>query len=187
MRKINVFMMVTLDGFFAGSNGEIDWHVTDDEFNDYAIEQLNAVDLLLFGRKTYELMVSYWPTPIAIDDDPIVAAKMNSLPKIVFSKTLEKVDWHNTRLVKDNISTEIQRLKQQPGSDLTIMGSSDLSAYFINQGLLDEFRLMVNPVVLGRGKALFNGIKEELKLKLMKSRTFSSGNVLNYYRLADKE
>ena len=104
MRKVIVFMMTTLDGFFAGPNGEIDWHVVDEEFNEFANDQLNSVDVLLFGRVTYELMASYWPTASATTDDPIIADKMNTLPKIVFSGTLEKVEWHNTRLVKENIA-----------------------------------------------------------------------------------
>ncbi len=186
MRKVIVFMMVTLDGFFEGPNGEIDWHVVDEEFNEFAINQLNSVDVLLFGRVTYELMASYWPTPAATANDPIVADKMNSLSKIVFSKTLEKVEWQNTRLVKENVAEEIAKLKQQPGKDLIIFGSSDLAVTFIQDGLLDEFRIMVNPVVLGNGKPLFKGIKDKLDLKLLKTRPFSSGNVLLYYQPAEK-
>jgi dihydrofolate reductase len=182
MRKVIVFMMVTLDGFFAGPNGEIDWHVVDEEFNEFAIEQLNSVDVLLFGRVTCELMASYWPTPAATTNDPIVADKMNHLPKIVFSRTLSSVEWQNTRLVKENIAEEIAKLKQQPGKDLIIFGSSDLAVTFIQDGLIDEYRIMVNPVVLGNGKPLFKGIKGQLKLKLLKTKTFRSGNVLLYYQ-----
>lgn len=186
MRKVIVFMMTTLDGFFAGPNGELDWHVVDEEFNDYAIDQLNSVDVLLFGRVTYQGMASYWPTPSATTDDPIVAEKMNTFPKIVFSKTLEKVEWHNTRLVKENIAEEITQLKQQPGKDLIIFGSSNLSASFLNLDLIDELRIMVNPVVLGDGIPLFKGIHDTLQLKLLKTKTFRSGNVLLYYEPAKK-
>jgi dihydrofolate reductase len=129
-------------------------------------------------------MASYWPTPEALKNDPIVAGKMNQLPKIVFSKTLEKAEWNNTRLVKENFVEEISKLKQQPGKDLIIFGSSDLAVSFIQQGLIDEFQIMVNPVVLGRGKALFAGIEEQLNLKLIQTRTFRSGNVLLYYEPA---
>jgi dihydrofolate reductase len=186
MRKVIVFIMTTLDGFFAGPNGEIDWHVVDEEFNEFANDQLNSVDVLLFGRVTYELMASYWPTPSATTDDPIIADKMNTLPKIVFSKTLEKVEWHNTRLVKENIAEEITKLKQQSGKDLIIFGSSNLSASFINLGLIDELRIMMNPVVLGNGKPLFKGIHDRINLKLSKTKTFRSGNVLLYYEPAKK-
>jgi dihydrofolate reductase len=184
MRKVILYMMVTLDGFFEGPNGEIDWHNVDQEFNELAIEQLDSVDILLFGRKTYELMASYWPTPAAATDDPIVADKMNRLPKIVFSKTLSSVEWQNTRLVKENVAEEVAKLVQQPGKDLIIFGSSDLAVTFIQHGLLDEFRIMVNPVILGDGKSLFQGIDAKLNLKLLKTRTFRSGNVLLYYQPA---
>ena len=182
MRKVIFFMLTTLDGFYEGPNKEIDWHNVDEEFNELAIEQLNSVDVLLFGRVTYELMASYWPTPAATTNDPIVADKMNSLPKIVFSKTLSSVEWQNTRLVKENITEEISKLKQQPGKDLIIFGSSDLAVTLIQHGLIDEYRIMVNPVVLGNGKSLFKGIHHKLDLKLLKTRTFSSGNVLLYYQ-----
>jgi dihydrofolate reductase len=181
MRKIILFNLITLDGFFAGPNGEIDWHNVDEEFNDFAIEQLSSADGLIFGRVTYQLMASYWPTPTAITDDPIVAAKMNSIPKIVFSKTLEKADWSNTRLVKGNVVEEITRLKQQPGRDMYVFGSANLAAAFTNNGLIDEYRLIVNPVVLGRGIPLFKDIKDRLDLKLINTRTFRSGNILLYY------
>jgi dihydrofolate reductase len=182
MRKIIIFMAITLDGFFEGPNGEIDWHNVDDEFNDFAIKQLDSVDTLLFGRVTYELMANYWPTPAALKDDPIVAGKMNSLPKIVFSRTLSMVNWQNTRLVNENVVEEVSKLKLQPGKDLIIFGSSDLACSFIRHGLVDEFRIMVNPVVLGNGKPLFNGIDKKLNLKLRNTRIFHSGNVLLYYQ-----
>ena len=186
MRKIILFMLVSLDGFFEGPNREIDWHNVDEEFNEFAIDQLNSLDALLFGRVTYELMASYWPTPAAIRDDPIVAGKMNALPKIVFSKTLQKVEWSNTRLIKDHITDEITKLKQQPGKDMAIFGSSDLALSLTELGLMDEYRIMVNPVVLGSGKPLFKGIQDRLTLKLLKTRIFRSGNVLLYYEPAKK-
>lgn len=186
MRKVIFFMLTTLDGFYEGPNGEIDWHSVDEEFNQFAIDQLNSVDVLLFGRVTYALMASYWPTPAATTNDPIVADKMNHLPKIVFSKTLSAVDWENTRLVKENAAEEILKLKRQPGKDLIIFGSSDLAVTLIRQGLIDEYRIMLNPVVLGDGKPLFKGIKDKLNLQLVKIKTFGSGNVLLCYQPAGK-
>jgi dihydrofolate reductase len=179
-----MFNLITLDGYFEGPNREIDWHNVDEEFNEFAIEQLNSTDLLIFGRVTYELMASYWPTETAVKNDPIVSGKMNSLPKIVFSKTLTSVNWNNTKLVKENIVEEVMRLKQQPGKDMFIFGSSNLSLTFIKHGLIDEYRIIVNPVVLGRGKPLFKGIDSRLNLKLVKTRTFKSGNILLYYEPA---
>ncbi len=181
MGKIIVFNLTTLDGYFEGPNREIDWHHVDDEFNEFAIEQLNTVDTLLFGRVTYELMASYWPTPTAIKDDPIVAKKMNSLPKIVFSKTLSHADWQNTSLITDNFVEAISKLKKRPGKDMFIFGSSDLAVSFIPHGLIDEYRIMVNPVFLGEGKPLLRGIQNRVELKLIKTKSFKSGNVLIYY------
>jgi dihydrofolate reductase len=184
MGKMIVFNLTTIDGFFEGPKHEIDWHHVDEEFNEFAIEQLNTVDTLLFGRVTYELMANYWPTPTAIKNDPIVANKMNSLSKIVFSKTLTKADWQNTRLIKDNFVEQISKLKKRPGKDMFIFGSSDLVVSFIPHGLIDEYRIMVNPVFLGAGKPLLKGIHNRVELKLVKTKLFKSGNVLIYYEPA---
>jgi dihydrofolate reductase len=182
MRKLIMFNMVSLDGFFAGPNGEIDWHNVDAEFNDFAIAQLDATDGLIFGRITYQLMADYWPTPAALNDDPIVAAKMNVLPKVVFSRTLDKAEWTNTRLVKEDAVAAISRLRQQPGRDLFLFGSANLAETFTPRGLIDEYRIMVNPVLLGSGKPLFRNVKDRLHFKLANTKTFRSGNVLLYYQ-----
>jgi dihydrofolate reductase len=184
MRKLICFNMITIDGFFEGPNQDIGWHTVDEEFNEFAIDQLDSVDILLFGRVTYELMASYWPTELALKDDPIVAEKMNSKSKLVFSKTLDKADWNNTRLVKENIRDEILKLKSLAGKDLIIFGSSDLSAALAQFGLIDEYRLMVSPVILGSGKTILHGLPSQLALKLLKTRMFRNGNVLLYYQPA---
>jgi dihydrofolate reductase len=181
MGKVILFNLTTLDGFFEGPQREIDWHHVDEEFNDFAIEQLKNADTLLFGRVTYEMMASFWPSPQAIKNDPIVANKMNSLPKIVFSKTLSQVEWNNTRLIKDHFIEEVSKLKNQTGRDNFIFGSSDLAVSFIPPGLIDEYRIMINPIFLGAGKPLLTGIQNRIELKLIKSRSFKSGNVLIYY------
>jgi len=181
MRKILVFLMTSLDGYIAGPDDEIDWHVTDAEFNQFADEQIQTVDGIVFGRRTYEGMASYWPTPAAIEADPIIANLMNTMPKIVFSTTLDSADWHNTRLIKDNIVEEVTRLKQQPGKDLIIFGSSNLATSLLDLGLIDEIRIMVSPVLLGSGKSLFEGAKQRVKLKLLSTRVFAVGNVLHIY------
>jgi dihydrofolate reductase len=183
MRNIFLFMMVTLDGFFEGPDHSIDWHNVDEEFNEFAIDQLHELDTLLFGRATYEGMASFWPTPFAKENDPIVADLMNSTPKIVVSTTLEQAEWENSRLVKANVAEEITKLKQQPGKDIAVFGSSDLAVSLLQLGLLDELRIMVNPVVLGSGKRLFAGMNEQQHLKLLKTRTFNSGNVLLRYQV----
>ena len=182
MKKLILQMMVSVDGYFEGPSRELDWHNVDAEFNDLAISFLDTVDTLLFGRVTYELMAGYWPTEHAIKDDPIVAGKMNALHKVVVSRTLKKVEWNNSTLVKGDLIEEVRRLKQQPGKDIAIFGSSDVAVPLVHQDLLDEFRIMVNPVILGRGKSLLSGLKSRQKLKLVESQAFRSGNVLLSYR-----
>ncbi|RHX94199.1 riboflavin biosynthesis protein RibD [Leptospira yasudae] len=183
MKKVILQQMISLDGYFEGPQRSIDWHVVDKEFNEYAVDFLNSVDTLLFGRVTYELMAGYWTTADALRDDPIVAAKMNELRKVVYSKTLKKADWNNTKLISSNLIEEIRALKNEPGKDIAIFGSSDLSVPLIDDGLIDELRIFVNPVLLGGGKPLFQGIQQRIKLKLTQTRTFRSGNVLLYYQI----
>jgi dihydrofolate reductase len=181
MCKLFIFNLVTLDGFFEGPNHDISWHNVDGEFNEFAIEQLNSIGTLVFGRVTYEGMASYWPTSSAIEDDPIIANLMNTLPKIVFSHTLQKAEWNNTGLIKDNIAEEVLKLKQQSGKDLALFGSANLMASLMTLDMIDEYRILVNPVVLGSGTPLFKGGHQKINLKLIKTRTFRSGNVLLCY------
>ncbi len=182
MRKLFAFNMVTLDGLFEGPNGDISWHNVDDEFNEFAVEQTSTVAAILFGRVTYELMASYWPTPAAQTNDPAVANLMNTLPKVVFSRTLQKADWNNTRLIKDNIAEQVLKMKQEPGNDLAVFGSANLLSSLMRMNLVDEHRVMVNPVLIGRGTPLFKNLDEKVNLKLVKTRVFKSGNVLLYYQ-----
>ena len=183
MRKVIMFNLITLDGYFEGVNKwDIAWHLVDDEFNEFAITQLNQADGLIFGRVTYLGMASYWQTPAAIQDDPIVAEKMNSIQKYVFSNSLQTVDWKNTQLIKGDAVEGLRRLKQQSGNDLYIFGSANLSSSFTRNSLIDEYRLMVNPIVLGQGNSLFAMGDGMLRMKLLKSRVFHNGNVLLYYQ-----
>lgn len=181
MRKLFSFNMVSLDGFFEGPNRDIDWHNVDAEFNDFAVAQLHEIDTLLFGRVTYQLMASYWPTPAAVESDPEVAGLMNRTPKIVFSKTLAKAEWENTKLVRDNIAEEISRLKQQPGKDIAVFGSANLISTLMQLDLVDEHRLMVSPVILGNGTPLFKSAPDKIDLQLVNVRRFGNGNVLLSY------
>ena len=188
MRKVILSNSVTLDGFFAGPNGELDWFIVDEEFKQYANDLLSNVDALLFGRVTYQLMADYWPAaatnPSTSKSDLEIADKMNNLPKIVFSKTLQEVKWNNSRLVKENIAEEISKMKQQPGKDMVIFGSGSIVSTFMQLGLIDEYRIIVNPVVLGSGKPLFKGMNDKQNLKLLKTRVFSSGIVILFYEPA---
>ncbi|GAA1295987.1 hypothetical protein Psi02_12020 [Planotetraspora silvatica] len=182
MRNIFLFMMTSLDGYYAGPNGEIDWHNVDEEFNQFAADQLAEVDTLLFGRVTYQGMASWWPTPMAKESDPVIAEKMNGIAKLVVSTTLDSADWANTRLLRDGMADEIARLKRRPGKDIAIFGSSELTVSLLRLGLVDELRIMVAPVVLGDGRSLFGTAENRIGMELLRTRSFRSGNVLLHYR-----
>ena len=172
--------MVTVDGFFAGEGGDISWHNVDAEFNEFAINQLEKeVGTIMFGRVTYKMMSSYWPSDQVVKDDPVVAGLMNNASKVVFSKSLQKAEWNNTVLMNAVDKNQLVKLKQEASKDLFIFGSGKLVQEFAGLGLIDEYRLMLNPVILGKGKPLFNN---PLKLKLLKSREFKNGNVLLCYQ-----
>jgi dihydrofolate reductase len=182
MRKLVVFNQVTLDGYIADINGDMSWAQKQDaEWNTFVHENARGGGELLFGRITYELMTSYWPTPYAMQNDPIVAERMNNLPKVVFSRTLDKASWNNTKLVKGDLAAEIRKMKKEPGENMVIFGSGSIVSQLAPEGLIDEYQIVVNPVVLGKGKTMFEGIKEKLTLKLTKTRTFGNGNVLLCY------
>ena len=185
MRKLFSFNMTSLDGFFEGPGHDINWHNVDEEFNDFAVDQTGSLDMILFGRRTYQLMESYWPTDAAVADDPQIAHLLNSLPKIVFSRTLTDADWNNTQLIKDNAAEEIQKIKSQPGKDIAIFGSADLIASLMD--VIDEHRVMIAPILLRSGTPLFKQTGDLLKLKLLNTRSFRNGNILLTYGLAGGE
>lgn len=182
MRNLIWFNMVSVDGRFEGPDHNLDWHNTDDEFNQFAVEQLDSAGLLLFGRVTYEMMADFWPTHV--EDDPQVADRMNTLPKIVFSRLLKRVEWNNTRLIKSDPVAEVEQLKQQPGKDMFLFGSANLAKTLVNSGCIDEYRLMVNPIILGQGTLNFQDVQSPVPLELISTRAFSNGNVLLSYRLS---
>ena len=184
MRKLMVFNNVTLDGYFADSNGDMRWahkESQDAEFNAFVAENASGGGELVFGRITYELMASYWPTPLAMRNDPVVAEGMNKLPKVVFSRTLDKASWSNTKLVKGDVAAAMRKMKNEPGKDMAILGSGSIVSQLAQQGLIDEFQVMVNPVVLGKGRTMFDGVEKKLNLKLARTRSFGNGNVLLCY------
>jgi len=181
-RKLFSFLVASADGYYEGPNQEFDWPNVDEEFNEFAIRQLDEVDTILFGRVTYSLMAQWWPTDAAKEADPVVASRMNGLPKIVVSRTLDKAEWANTRVINNGVADELAKLKQQPGKGMVIMGSSNLTVSLMEMGLIDELRIMINPVVLGDGKSLFRTANGRISLKLLKTRPFESGNVLLVYQ-----
>jgi|GEM_PF-2460159 len=130
-RQVALFMVVTLDGFFEGPNHELDWHHVDADFEDFAAKQLNAADVLLFGRKTYQLMADFWPSDTGKKNSPEIAGLMNGMPKIVFSKTLSAPGWQNVRLIKYHAAEEVRKLTAQPGQDLLVLGSNNFSVSFV--------------------------------------------------------
>jgi dihydrofolate reductase len=181
MRKVKAFIFITLDGYFAGDEGDISWHNHGREENEYAVRAMSAGDILLFGRVTYEMMQSYWPTPMAKMNDPVVAEGMNKSEKMVFSKTLKEVSWENSTLLKEDAVEEIRKLKLTPGKDMTLLGSGNILTQLADHGLIDEYQVMVDPVVIGSGSRLFEGISQQLNLKLITSTAFKSGVVLLCY------
>lgn len=184
MRKVISFMHVSLDGFTTGPNGELEWAIVDEELNPYVDSLFRNVDTALYGRVTYQGMESYWPTvltdPDAAPRDLAHAHWVDNVSKIVFSRTLSRAEWKHTRLVKDQIAEEIAALKRSPGLDLMIFGSPRLTHTFMRLGLIDEYRLFLNPIVLGGGIPLFQGI--EGSLKLVEAKPFHSGVVGLHYQ-----
>ena len=189
MRKVIVSMNVTLDGFMAGPNCELDWHFNywNEEMARYAGEQLSKADTILLGRVTYNAMAKYWPSKIrdllCPREDVAFASMINDYQKVVFSKTLQHTDWNNSRLAKESIRKEIVKLKQQPGKDMIVYGSGSIVSALAKSGLIDEYILWLHPVVLGKGKMLFKNTNTRSKLKLSSTRTFNTGVIILYYQL----
>ena len=185
MRKIIVFNLITVDGYFAGPKGEIDWHNYDEEMGAFSIEQMQTLGALMFGETTYELMASYWVTEEGIKGEPVVAGIMSSIPKIVFSEKLKEVAdgpvWKNVSVFNEIKKEEIIRLKEKEGKDVAIFGSGTIVQQLTELGLIDEYRLVVNPLILGEGKPLFANLKGRHDLTLINTKVFKNGNVLLYY------
>jgi dihydrofolate reductase len=184
MRKLIFQMALSLDGFYEGPKGELDWHLVDEEFYADVYELFETLDGEIMGRKTYETMATYWPTETALSEDPVTAKWMNSMRKFVVSRTLKTVSWENSSLLQGDAEEAITRLKAQPGKDLGI-GGSDLIASLRNPKLIDEYRFLIVPVVLGAGKPIFQGIRQRLNLKLISTKIYKSGMTGLYYRPAD--
>lgn len=183
MRRLVAFDNVTLDGYFAAIDGDIGWAygAPDPEFDAFVAENASGGGQLLLGRKTYDMMAGYWPTPLASQNAPIVAERMNHLPKVVFSRTMDTASWSNTKVVKGDLAAAVRRMKNESGPGMAILGSGSIVSQLAQEGLIDEYQLVVNPVVLGRGRTLFDGITERLGLRLTKSRVFRNGKVFLCY------
>jgi dihydrofolate reductase len=185
MPKLVVYNSMSLDGYFTDADGDMSWaHKQDPEWQAFVSENAGGGGQLLFGRVTYDLMASFWPTPLAAHSNPIVVERMNNLRKYVFSTTLDQAAWNNTTLFKGDLATEVRKLKQAPGPDIVIMGSGSVVAQLAEAGLIDEYQIVLNPLVVGSGRTLFEGVKRKLPLKLAKSRAFGNGNVVLFYEPA---
>lgn len=183
MRRVIAFEVVTADGFYEGEHGEFDWPNVDDDFYRLSVEQTSNFDILLFGRVTYEGMASYWPTAMAAEQNPPdIVDLMNRLPKVVFANSPIDTSWTNTTLVTGDAAAAVADMKQEAGGDMIAYGSFRLVTSLLEAGLLDELRVMIHPILLGRGKPMFSALVDRITLELIRSTTFASGNVLLRYR-----
>jgi len=188
MRKISVFNFISVDGYYAGPGGDISWAKArqddeqDPEESDFGRKGVGAGNILLFGRITYEMMAGYWPSPMAMKNSPEMAEGMNKAEKIVFSRTLKKAAWNNSRIAGGEMVEAIRKLRQEPGKDMTVLGSGSIVTQLAQEGLIDEYQLMIHPVVLGKGSSIFGGVSRQLDLELTATRSFTSGVVLLCYR-----
>jgi dihydrofolate reductase len=182
MRKLVVFNNVSLDGYFVDDRGDMSWaHQRDAEWGAFVSENASGGGVLVFGRVTYDLMAGYWPTAAALEANPVVAEHMNNLPKIVFSRTLDRASWKNTRLIKGDIVSAMKELKQEPGPDMVILGSGSIVSQLTDARLIDEYQVVLCPIALGSGRTMFEGVRERLGLTLKKTRAFGNGNVVLWY------
>jgi dihydrofolate reductase len=187
MRKVHLHMQISADGLSAGPNGELDWLFANasDDVEAYNGELYTNAGMVMMGRMTYQQMAEYWPKAVSdfkvSSQDREGARRMNELPKVIFSRTLEQVGWQNCRLVKDNLAEAVAALKREPGGEIILSGGATIARSFMQLGLIDEFHLLVHPILLGAGKPLFGELTGRVVLELVESRSFSTGVVLLHY------
>lgn len=184
MRRLAVFNSITLDGYFTGPNGDMRWAyggLPDPDFDAYVAGNASGGGQLLFGRITYQMMAAHWPTAEARRDMPEVADGMNALPKVVFSRTMEQASWSNTTVAKGDLAAAVRRMKAESGPDMTILGSGSIVKQLTEARLVDEYQLVVHPVVLGTGRTMFEGLATPLTLTRTDARTFPGGKVVLHY------
>ncbi|QJB38075.1 dihydrofolate reductase [Chitinophaga oryzae] len=191
MRKVVLLMHVSLDNYVCDEKGGLDWMVYDKEMEDYAAGLMQTVGMPLYGRTTYGMMAGYWPTvlerPESASEHSLKHARwVQDIPKVVFSTTMEKAEWNNTRLIKGNIAEEVAKLKAEPGKDLMIFGSPGLVKTFLDLDLIDEYRLTIQPMAIGAGTLLFNDLKKPVRLKLLSAKTMKSGVIAAHYETVRK-
>jgi dihydrofolate reductase len=183
-RRLGAFMHISLDGYYCDLRGDMSFaHKPPDdaEWQEFVSGNARGGGMLLFGRTTYDMMAAWWPTAMAAKVMPEVAAHMNAMPKVVFSRTLSSADWSNTTLVKEDVVTAVRRWKREIGSDMTTLGSGSIVTQLAAAGLIDTLQLVVNPVALGAGKSLFAGLPKRLDFTLTNTRVFGNGSVVLWY------
>jgi len=188
-RKLVLQMQMSLDGFVGDRDGGVDWAFPafDDEFTQWGVEALWQAGVHIMGGRTGKWLAEYWPSPTEPRDLPF-APPMNEIPKVIFSRTLDRVDWHDTRIANGDAAEEIAQLKAEPGKPVLLHGGATFARALVQQDLIDEYHLMVHPVVLGAGDALFPAFEMPLRLQLTETRPFRSGCVLHVYqRVSDNE
>jgi dihydrofolate reductase len=188
VRKIIYLVHESVDGFIEGPNGEFDWPAMGPELSAYSLDLNSRVDTFLYGRVVWDMMVGFWPHAESMSDDEhdlTFAPIWRETPKVVFSRNLEKADW-NTRVISENVDAELTALKSQPGKDLLLIGGSSLAATLTELALIDEYHIVVHPVVLGGGKPLFQKPTDRINLQLIEARTFDSRAVLLRYLRAEQ-
>lgn len=185
MRKVVSFMHLSLDGFVAGENGEMDWLLVDEEMFDFAGERTNQSDTAVYGRVTYELMDNYWPTaaeqPNASKHDREHSQWYNNVEKVVISKTIKGKEIPNTTIISENLAGEILKLKNRAGKEIILFGSPTITHLLTEERLIDDYWLFVNPILLGKGIRLFKNLSDSLTLKLLTSKTLASGVICLHY------
>lgn len=184
MRKLTSFTSVSLDGFFTDEHGDMSWahgRPDDGEWNAFVSGNASGGGALVFGRKTYELMAGYWPTPMAAEQNPTVADGMNQMPKYVFSKTMAEADWANTTVLKGDLAEEARNLKAQDGPGLAILGSGSIVSQLAEARLIDQLQIVIVPLAIGKGRSLFSTLGSKLPFKLTDTRSFQNGNVVLTY------
>jgi dihydrofolate reductase len=182
MQRLIAFEQVSLDGYFVDGRGDMSWaHKQDPEWSEFAASNASGGGTLLFGRVTYQMMAAFWPTPAALKRAPVVAKGMNEMPKVVFSRTLDEATWSNTTLLKGEITEEVRKLKGASGPGMAILGSGTVVSQLTRAGLIDELQIVVNPIILGKGRTLFEGVADRIALRLAGTRRFGNGNVVLSY------
>ncbi len=186
MKKIIAIEWLSLDGYFSDSNNGTDWFVSDEETWKYLLKLFTSFDTIVLGKVTYEMFAAYWPKPNPSDPNPKELIDfMNNSQKVVFSKSLKKVEWNNSVLMEDIIPAEINKIKKGSGKDIVIFGSGSIVSQLTKLGLIDEYKFLMNPIFLGKGTPIFKSEEAKAKLKYLDSKTFGNGNIMLQYQLSN--